>query len=366
MKNINWRNKVLKNVCSKKFYNSNNKYQIYKTLTLKYYKMPILLSKICFLLLFSTYSILEGLTNANTNWAKLAKKIAIHPGKNISAWLDRGIVSNMQPAGDGTYIIKLDLTPGYEYNFIFFAVTSNNPPDGLDAYFTYYDQVPSKGRILTSINSNGTSWNTNYAYYGPVGKYFDARRIIFVPEFGSGTNLYVFNNFSDKPLPPEKFEALPQNNKVILNWSYPKGNWNQIDPNVIAGGKYLIYTNTTSITSAFGLLATINGNVTSFTHTGLVNGKTYYYAIISSDAYSAPSGLALTNMKSSTSNKSFATPNDSIPVYFKVQNNLFKIQEANWNKIAENNYLAFFTPLNCDARFYFNKIPVRVTRVILK
>jgi len=325
----------------------------------------ILIISLLYLYFIFTISLLYPQT-AHTNWAKLTKKIAIHPGVKISAWLDRGIVTNMTPAGDGTYIIRLDLTPGYSYNFLFFAETDNNPPTGLSPYYIYYDQVPSRGRILTSINSNGTGWTTNYAYYGAVGKNYDARRIVYVPEFGPGTNFYVFNNFSDRPLPPQKFEALPRDSAIILNWTLPDGNWGQLDANVVGGGSFYIYTNTTGATNNFGLLTNLPGYVTSFTHTGLVNGTTYYYVIVSSDAYTGAAGTALTNMKSELPKpwgvqaaQAYATPKDFMPVYFKVQ-------DIRWDAVEKNNYLVWLTPAEFDARFYFNKFPGRILKVKLK
>ncbi len=329
--------------------------EIYRN-NLKYGAGKAFLS-IIFILYFYCISTLYS-QNADTNWAKLGKKIAIQPGLNISAWLDRGIVSNMKPVGDGTYIIKLDLTPGYYYNFLFYGDTTNSVPDGLSPNYTYYDQVPSKGRILTSTSSNGTGFSTNYAYYGAVGDNYDARRVVYVPEFGSGTNFYVFNNFSDKPLPPEKFDAIPQDGQVILNWNYPKGNWGQLDANVIAGGSYYIYTNTSGPTNNFGVLTNLKGNITSFTHTGLVNGTTYYYFIVSSDAYTGVSGTPLTNMRSA-SNSAYATPNSYMPVYFKVQ-------DIRWDYVKKHQFLVWLTPSDRDGRSYWDKVPGRVVRCVVE
>ncbi len=305
---------------------------------------------------------------ANTNWGKITKKIAVYPSLNDSAWLGKGIVTNMVPVGDGTYEVKLNLTPGQIYNYIFFAQTDDNPPDGLYPNSTYYDQVPTLGNIPTSKNSNVVQY-TNYAYYGAVGENRDARRIIKVPDTNvihTGEKFYVFNNFSDSPKPPDKVEALPGDKQIILHWYPAKGQWNIEDINVKIGGKYRIYYNSTGADSNFSLLTEIDGNITSYTHTGLVNGTTYYYVIVAVDAYlgskSSPfptmtSDLPVTN--GTLTAQSYATPNSKIPVYFKVEN-------IDMEVVKKNDYLVWLTPSDKDGRFYYNKLPGRMAVVKLR
>ncbi len=318
------------------------------------------------ILLFLFYFI-TGLRGdwANTNWAKLKKKIAIQYSTNISAWLDRGFVTNLTPVGDGTYVVKLYLTPGETYNFIFFAETDDNPPPGLNPNTTYYDQVPTSGWIPVSTNSNATVIFTNYAWYDGIGTSKDARRVIKVPEVSDGQAVWVFNNFSDAPKPPDSVEAIPGNGEIILNWTPAKGQWNMEEVNVLAGGSYLIYVSNDPATN-FAFVTNLPSNVTSFTHRGLTNGYTYYYVIVASDAYTGSEGTVFENKKSElpppdgkAEYQAFATPNSTIPVYFKVE-------KINWEVVKQKKYLVWLTPAQFDGRFFPWKTPGRIVKCVLK
>ncbi len=328
-----------------------------KELYIKFKKGKYIFNEIIIFLLFFITSSLYS-QYANTNWANLKKKIAIYPSLNESAWLGKGIVTNMVPVGDGTYEIKLNLTPGEYYNYIFFVYTEANSEAGLAPYSTYYDQVPTIGYIPASTTSNTIQF-TNIAYYGAVGDNRDARRIIKVPLFltNAGSKLYVFNNFSEAPKPPEKVEALPGDKKIILNWYPAKGQWNIEDINVKIGGRYSIYYNSTGADANFTFLTDVMGNVTTYTHRGLVNGTTYYYVIVSVDAYqkspfeTKTSDLPVTN--GSTTAQAYATPYTTMPVYFKVEN-------IKLNIVKKENYLVWLTPSDKDGRLWWNKYPARM------
>lgn len=321
---------------------------------------------VVYIFLFSVLiSKLSAQTYTRSGWTNFKKKIAIHPDTKISAWDNRGFVTNMKSVGDGTYQVRLDLTPGETYNYIFFAYTDDNPPYGYPANAYYYDQAPNTGYIPTSTSPAAVEF-TNHAYYGKAGPDNDARRIIKVPDLGTGQSLYVFNNFSANPKPPEKVEALAGNTRIILNWEAAKGQWNSEDVNVTYGGQYLIYCSTNSPDQDYSLISTIAGNITSYTHRNLNNGTTYYYIIVASDAYTGSTGSILPNKKSDlpppggeAEMQASATPRGTMPVYFKVEH-------IDWQVVERMNYLVWCTPSDQDGRFYYNKTPGRIVKVELQ
>lgn len=299
---------------------------------------------------------------AHTNWGKLEKYLVIQPSLNISAWETRSFVTNMTPVGDGTYQVKMDLTPGQYYNFVFMARTSTNAPGGLPENYTYYDQPPSTGWIPTSKDPDTIQY-TNQAWYGSVTDAGDARRILLVPDLSAGESLYVFNNFNSKPSVPETVQALAGDGQVTLNWSKSKGNWSWDDINVMAGGYYYIYYNSTGPTNDYTLLASLYGNTTSFTHRNLSNGTIYYYVIVTADAYSQSVGEPFEKKTSDlpppsgkAANQAWATPRGTMPVYFKVEH-------LDWNVVVKKNYLVWLTPADKDGRFFFSKTPGRIIKI---
>ncbi|MDD5065884.1 MAG: hypothetical protein PHF84_02435 [bacterium] len=299
---------------------------------------------------------------AHTNWSKLSKYLVLQPSLNISAWETRSLVTQMQAVGDGTYQVRMDLTPGQYYNFVFMAQTGLAPPPGLTASYKYYDQPPSTGSIPTSKTPDSIQ-STNQAWYGSVTQSGDARRILLVPDLNEGESLYVFNNFNAGPRLPDRIEALANDQKVILSWSIPKGQWNWDDVNVMAGGGYYVYYNSTGPTNNYSLLAGLEGNVTSYTHTGLNNGTTYYYILVVSDAYLRNTGAPFENRRTAlpppsgkAPNAAYATPRGVMPVYFKVE-------KLDWEVVKEKDYLVWLTPSEEDARLYFNKTAGRIIKV---
>ena len=302
--------------------------------------------------------------SASSNWGKLQKVLVIQPSLNISAWNDRSFVTNMVPVGDGTFEVKMMLTPGQSYNYLLEAKTGSNAPAGLPKYYSWVDQPPSIGVIPASRYPSTVEF-TNVAKYGSVTKSQDARRILTVPYLAPGESLYVFNNFNASPKLPASLQALPGNGKAILNWSTPQGNWNADDINVLAGGRIMVYSSTAP-DSNFILTSTLPGNATSYTQTGLVNGTTYYYILAVSDAYTQASNQPFENKSTplpppygSASGAVSTTPRGTIPVYFKVEN-------IKWEVVSNRNYLVWLTPAEEDARTYAQKIAGRITRVVVK
>lgn len=302
---------------------------------------------------------------AHTNWSKLSKYLVIQPSLNISAWENRSFVTQMTPVGDGTYQVRMNLTPGQVYNYVFMAKSSLQPPPGVSPDYTYYDQPPSTGGIPTSRNPS-TVEATNQAWYASVTSAGDARRVILVPDLASGEELYVFNNFNASPKLPDRIEALAGDGKVTLSWSLPRAAWNWEDVNVLSGGKFYLYFNSSGPTNNYALLASLEGNVTSYTHTGLVNNTVYYYVLVVADAYLQAPGLPFENKKTAlpppsgkASSQASATPRGTMPVYFKVE-------KMDWDVVAKGRFLVWLTPEGQDGRTYFNKTAGRIIRVEVK
>jgi len=289
--------------------------------------VPTWCNKIIISIIIYLFLLTSGLSQqrAASNWGVLDKYLVIQQSLNVSAWESRSIVTNMTPVGDGTFQVKMDLTPGQYYNYLFMVKTGTNVISGLNSDSTYYDQPPGTGVIPTSKNPNTIEY-TNQAWYGKVTDNEDQRRILFVPDLNDGESLYVYNNFNSTPNPPDTVEALPGNTRVVLNWSKALGPWKWDDVNVIAGGKYYLYYNSTGAADNYSLLTTLEGNVTSYTHIGLNNGTTYYYIIVSGDAYlgagSAPFEHKMSDLpppSGAAGNQAYATPRGTMPVYFKVE-----------------------------------------------
>lgn len=309
-----------------------------------------------------------------TKWGQLGKSIAIQPGTNVSAWSEAGRsdatnsgnVDAMTAVGDGTYKYKAWLTPGATYNFIFFAYTNDSPPSGLTANTTYYDTVPNSGQgqgMVTSTSSTTITGANTASFISISG---DARRLVWIPSTLSATaTYYVFSNFSSSPTLTQ-VSASPGDQAVSLSWA-PYGAWGANGEqmkaaDVIAGGEYFIYrsSNTPSGSWVFEKILSTSG-VSSYTDTGLTNGTSYYYVVVSSDAYNGTGFIS--NMYSPTSISSstyqaWARPAKPIPVYFKVE-------KLDWDYIKKHGFIAYLTPVGFDGRTYRNKIPVKITRVYL-
>ena len=252
-----------------------------------------------------TVGIASSVWNDDT---KIQLQIAIQTGLDISVWNtpERANITNgkmnMQAVGEGAWRITIPLAKGNKYNFIFFAQTTNTPPEGLQPYQEYYDTVPNTGTFVVSQTSYSISVPAGVrGYFAAVGP--DARRVLELPStLPSGTTLYVFANFASSPTAPTYVQAYPKNQKVTLYWSAPYGEaWTDVINNipvggvgesfkaidVICGGVYQIYYSTWNPPSLDQWVSTVTvpGNVFSYTFSGLTNGITYYYIIRASDTF---------------------------------------------------------------------------------
>lgn len=326
-----------------------------------------LFSFFTFFILSFFHTSLFSNTGANLEWGLITKKISIERGKSQSAWIDRGwiVAETLEPLGDGTFGKVFYLYPGCEYNFIFFTVTSSDPPKGLKPNTTYYDAVPNYGTDMAFIISTSPTGVNNLGGVRYININGDARRYVEIPLIVD-TTLYIFSNWASTPNAPTNFKARPGNKKVFLSWNYPYGHWGKFEEgkaiDVIVGGVYHIFR-ATHPKGPYEHLKTLPGDNTSYIDTSVVNGRTYYYTIISSDCYKGR--LNLTTISPYTvpppePNLTWATPNVPIPIRFYIKN-------IDWEKVKQKEYLVWLTREDeLDIYSSDRKIPARIAKVYLK
>ena len=149
--------------------------------------------------------------------------------------------------------------------------------------------------LFVRAGDNYFNWNESYPEWKPVesgeditgitGLYFQIKGILY-PDGGgavspSVTELSVECSELNPPLPPFTVRAVAGNGRVTLTWSY------SVDENV--GGYYIYYGNRSGEylgrVAAEGASPIKSGNITSYSLTGLENGKIYYFAIASWSIY---------------------------------------------------------------------------------
>lgn len=308
----------------------------------------------------------------------IPKRISIQRGTAVSTWLDRGDIAKaaeMSPVGDGTWEYFTSLTPGATYNFIFFAVPTGTV-QGLTTGNTYYDTPPTdyNGTInFPTSTSSTTIVGNSTAWFGKAGS-GDDRRLLYVPS-GNST-YYVFCNFSHTPNPPSNIAANAGGpTRVTLSWNNPKDNWNSTDlADVVAGGNYMIYRSTSTSGGPFTLLVTTPGYATSYEDLGLTLGVTYFYVMVSSDAYRGASVTGKVNQSGIDDNFVMKFPDFSqdsartavgVPVIFKVDRPAqFKIDAIDYAKIGDNAEV-YLTPWDEDGRRYPWKMKGRIVSCYL-
>lgn len=323
---------------------------------------------------------------ANAPWgdnAQINLGIVAQSGTGVSAWnlpgradLTSDAIRWATAQGDGTYQVRLDLTPGQTVNFIWFAKVV--AAGGLMGYASGYqtaEPIPSsaddRGYLVTTSTTapeaNQVAGNT---YYTSIGG--DARRALVVPNVSAGTTVWVYSNFASTPTGVANLGANPGNGQVKLTWRAGAGWWAPGDAQALdtAGGSYRLYRSTVASSGPFSLVTTLTGVTTEYIDTGLTNGTTSYYIFASSDsyggatnpaAYTAWANLARVAPPTATFNAAYdgqARPGSPVPVYFKVDG-------ADWEYIQKHDYLVYMTPWNEDARLYTDKIPGRIIRVRL-
>jgi len=280
-------------------------------------------------------------------WKSVRKSIAIQEGVSVSAW-DAVGRSNVTPTGMAYNMaappddpseqeFSASLLPGVTYNFLLFAYSTFSI-SGLITNATYYDTVPSSGDG-GMVASTSTVSVTGYGkvWCGPVGASYDARRLLCVPaNLPSGSTWYVYCNFSSSPTAVWASASIVSSYSVRIEWA-PYGAWGTNGEalkaaDVIAGGRYFIWRSSVSSSGPWvlwGSTSSVNSWIdqsrfSAGDNLGLESGRTYYYVVVSSDAYS---GDFVPNMNragapSFSSSDAYATPRGMTPVYFKVEKNM--------------------------------------------
>ena len=319
------------------------------------------------------------------SWGSVTKKLSIQQGTQVEAWesdrltngttVTRGDVTlaqlgqraaDMVADGDGTYSLTVNLQPNAEYNYIFFAQTGGQ---------TYYDTITGskKGNIIVSTSATQQLSGGATAYTGSTSN-GDGRRILQMPDVEDGTTVYVLNNFGDAPNPPRNVRAFPGQSAVRLKWDEPDTSWGYDGgsiraADVLIGGGFRVFRSTdieigyADVGFRAGSTATANATF-EWTDSGLTTGVTYFYIIVSSDAYSGQPGMmAIPNLTSGVPSKG-----QNYQVKGKTGRPvevLFKVQNIEWEKVERKDYIVWMTPQKQDARFYRGKLKGRIIQVYI-
>lgn len=284
-------------------------------------------------------------------------------------------------AGDGSYLFRIDLVPGADYNYLFFAhVVSPTPLAGYASGYIQAEPVPDHGSDAAFFATRSTVTPTAAANllpgavrYGATGD--GARRFIRLPtDLPDGTTVYVYHNFASTPTGARIMDVQPGTGRVELWWQGGCGWWN--DPTKVGadrywsaldtlGGRMRIYVSTDAPAGPYSLLADLPWSVTYYLHLGVTNGSTYYYVFCSSDAYNRATNPAVLTAWANLARRTppvtgdwnpgsppidpQATPRAPVPVYFKVQ-------EIDMEKIKFGD-IVWMTPIEVDARYWPWKMP---------
>ncbi|HOK40139.1 MAG TPA: fibronectin type III domain-containing protein [bacterium] len=358
-------------------------------------KKEFIKRKIIILIILLITSISYGAALVSDTWANtgnvwdLKKYIAVHPGTAQSVWENRAYTTNglmeMTALGDGTYEAVLGLNAGATYNYLFFVKTGNNPPPGLQPNYTYYDCVPTGGNIACGtapyVVLSFDTTTRGYAYYSQIQWFdgtnnnYDARRVVTIPSnLSPGDSLYIYNNFSDRPGIVTDFNVVAlDTTTAYLSWSNPSTSWgstgSMIAADVVAGGYYKIYRNTTGSTTAYTLRATVDGSVFSFTDTGLTQGQTYYYVIVAYDAYQG-TGDSFAVLAGDTTAQDSVTMSAPVRVRFKVEkenenSEKYYIYGFNWDYVKQNNYEVSLTSEKEKDIFFARRARGKIAKITM-
>lgn len=372
---------------------------------------------------------------ANSPWgtAQIGVAITVNKGMAVSAWeiddvaggIERGSETGpglggsnlrwatLSAAGDGTYIVRVDLIPGVDYNYIFFSSAGVTIPNtGFSAGERMAEPIPAGGEpqqpdidpawfvSRSSLAAHAIAQMlpeapTTYCGYRRIGG--DTRRWIRLPTtIAAGTTVYVFHNFASYPLGVNFTEIIPSETSVEIRWRGGIGYWGSGQPTMdTIGGRYFIYVSTQFAPGPYSLLASLSGHTSYFFHTGLTPGTSYYYIFVASDSYRGPScywkgGGGSTYYEAGGTVRTMATPVDT---YYKPWANLcrvapdglnvtgqdeewnpayphydrfgwprhripvyFKVQDIDIEKLKHGD-VVWMTPWEVDARVWLYKIP---------
>ena len=156
------------------------------------------------------------------------------------------------------------------------------------------ENVPAQTEIEYFIRSgeNCFNWNENYPTWEPInpgeevsiqGTYFQIAADLY-PDGGgktspSVTEISLFYEVEEPPLPPYRINAVAGNGEVILTWASVAGfgNGSKMGYYIYYGEKPGEYLGTTAFEGTSPIF--VNETDCSFTVTGLDNGRIYYFAI---------------------------------------------------------------------------------------
>jgi len=187
---------------------------------------------------------------------------------NNSGSGDNNSNSNGNNSGSGT---TTKPSPPTEINATILSKNSIritwNAVSGATSYQVYYG-TPGNSDPVLSRNVTGTSWDytslTSGTYYFKVSAKNSA---------GEGTASSIISAVLAKPNTPTNIAASAlSSNSIQISWSASG-----------SGGtpsKYNIYRSTSS-SSGYSLISSVNVPATSYTNTGLTTGTTYYYLVSS-------------------------------------------------------------------------------------
>lgn len=285
--------------------------------------------------------------SASDTWGQVGRDLVVQPGTSVSCWSDpaRSQITNgpmaMVPVGDGTYETVVGLIRGQTYNYFFFVNAGASPAGRLTAFNTYYDIVPTSGRINAS--TNGVAVNeTTAARYGQAGN-FDARRILTVPaSLNPGDTLWVFNNLGETPGVVTSLLAYAEGDTQIrLQWDGPYGFWGTGGEafkaaDVLAGGRIEILRADTS-GGLYTQVAAIDGKEVTWLDSGLASANTYYYVVRCRDAYQGGLADSFPQRLGDTTAPVHSSPQGPVNTYFIVQG-------ADEEVLASKGWLAYLTP----------------------
>ncbi|OGH58329.1 MAG: hypothetical protein A3G34_16440 [Candidatus Lindowbacteria bacterium RIFCSPLOWO2_12_FULL_62_27] len=337
-----------------------------------------------FSLLYSVFCILSSLspaqaadTYASDTWAQVPRYIAVHPGTQTSVWSDvsRASITNglqtMTAVGDGTYQAIIQLTPKATYNFLFFAKTGPSAPAGLQPNTTYYDVIPTGGAIQSGTQPlKVDSTSAPAVRYGTVGTSNDARRLITVPQdLDPGDTFYVYANFGERPITITNFDAMAVDTTTVrLTWGAPYGSWGTGGESfkaadVIAGGLFRVYRNTTGSTTSYTLVKEVDGSATNYTDAGLSANTTYYYVLVAVDAYKGLTSGTVNDspflrLMSDTTPQDTAVPRAPVRVRFKVHH-------FDWNYVQSHGQVVYMTREDAPDPIFARRVMGVIRRVDL-
>ena len=156
----------------------------------------------------------------------------------------------------------------------------------------------------------------------------------------------MYANFGERLITITNLDGQPvDTTSVRLTWGAPYGSWGTTggesfkSADVIAGGTFRIYRNTTGSTTTYSLVKEVDGSATSYHDTGLTANTTYYYVLIAADAYKGTViDSPFMKLISDTTIQDTNVPRAPVRVRFKVH-------DFDWDYVKTHGYIVYLTPV---------------------